>query len=58
MHFRIIAEKAVGIGLVRGPVEDAASTMLTQLLEERRRRDCRFTFHGEGLIGLIRWGSA
>lgn len=55
MHYCVIAEKAVELNLVSGPVEDTASKMCAQLLEEAHWPGCQFTYHSGGLIGLKRW---
>ncbi len=62
MHYRVIADKALELGLIVSRSRTPAATMYSQILREiahqqARQAPARFVKRGKGLVGLARWDS-
>ena len=60
MHYRVLTERALDLGLISTLGQTPAATMYAQILTEIRRRQeraesPRFVKHGRGMVGLTAW---
>lgn len=60
MHYRVITQQALDLGLLATSSPNAASNLLMEVLKDIRRQTgrglpSRFTKPGKGLIGLSHW---
>ncbi|OQA18554.1 MAG: Mrr restriction system protein [Chloroflexi bacterium ADurb.Bin360] len=60
MHYRVITEKILELGLVNTQGQTPEATLYAQILTEvkrstRRGETPRFTMHGKGMVGLRQW---
>ena len=62
MHYRVLTEKVLELGLVNTKGLTPEATLYAQILTDSKRRARRgdaprFVFHGKGVIGLAKWGA-